>query len=48
MLHEVFSHKINLRGNWLVASEVGDLIWDAGAKLKTIVGEMDLWEDHSP
>ena len=38
-LHEIFSHKINLRGNWLVATDVGGLIWDPNATLEDILRE---------
>ena len=38
-LHEIFSHKINLRANWLVATEVRGLIWDPNATLEDIIRE---------
>jgi len=38
-LHEIFSHKINLHGNWLVATQVGEIIWDPNATLEDILRE---------
>ena len=40
-LREIFAHKINLRGNWLVATKVGEIIWDPNATLEGILRESD-------